>query len=90
MLHTGMPIKGYIMSGCNYNISSMRNRLDYHILQHLYKYGVINIERQPYCLAFCATLVWTSSFELVSHSEFWISIVSSDKGFKSLFARVFK
>ena len=74
------------MSGCNPNLSSIQNTLDRHILQHLYKYRGIYIQQQSYCLAFCVTLVWTSSFELVSHSDFWTSTVSLNKGFESLFA----
>ena len=58
----------------------------YHILQHLYKFRGIYIERQSYFLAFCATLVWSSPFELVSHFGLLTSIVSSNKGFKRLFA----
>ena len=68
----------------------MRNPLDYHILQHLYKYRGIYIQQQTYWLAFCANPVWSFPFDFVSHSGLWNSIVSSNKAFKKLFETGFK
>ena len=90
MLHTIIPIRGYNKSEYNNYPSSRRNPLDYHVLQHLYKYRGIYIQQQTYCLYFCVTLVWLIPFDLVSHSELWTSAVASNKSFKSLFATGFK
>ena len=97
-----IPIRTWIKSGNNYNLSYMRNPSDFHILEHLYKYRGVYIQRQSYCLTFFAILVWLSPFELVSHSEFWTWTVfhirrwraylqqDLNKGFKSLLETVLK
>ena len=77
MLHTLMPKRSYIKSGSNLNLSSIRNHSDYNVLRHLYKQGGIYIQRKSYCLSFCATIVWSFPFDLVSHFEFRTSTVSS-------------
>ena len=54
---------------------------------HPYYYGGIYIQRQSYYLSFCATFVWLSPLELVSHSGFGPQLFLQIRGLRAYLQR---